>query len=112
MEQRPQTPTNQRLRAYDDTEAFAEFGHERRDRVEACIDCARADIRHMHAVLTQLDMQRTSEMAQESLRTALRTQTLCRHLTRHRAHIENITLPARLHVLTEEVTQHRRRVHM
>ena len=57
-------------------------------------------------------MQCAGEMTEESLRAAVGTQPLRRHLIRHRAHVEYIPATPRFHVLTEQVTQHRRCVHM
>ena len=83
MEEGTQATTNERLRADDDAEAFADFGHERRDRVESCIDCARADVCHVDAVFAELDMQGTGEMAEEGFGASVRAESLCRHLTRY-----------------------------
>ena len=112
MEEGTQTTANERLRADDDAEAFADFGHERRDRVESGIDCARANVRHMDTVFAKLDMQGAGEMAEEGFGASIGAKTLCCHLRGYRAYIEDIPFAALPHVLTEEVTEHSRSVHM
>ena len=52
----------------------------------------------MHTVRMQLNMQRAGEMTQERFRAAVGTQTLCSHLVRHGAHVEDIALAALPHI--------------
>ena len=57
-------------------------------------------------------MQCAGEMGEESLGTTVSTESLRCHFRGHRAYVEDISLAAGTHILTEEVTEHRRSVHM
>ena len=105
MEEGTQTTTNERLRADDDAETFAEFGHERWDGVESGIDSSGTNVRHMHAVFAEFDMQGTGEMAEEGFGASVRAETLCCHLGGDGADIEDIAFASIAHVLAEEIAE-------